>query len=126
MAKDGKITWVTAATLRRDADKALANNTAGYYTSWKFDMNDEEFHAYCIAIAERLDKRQITFAQYDSARIAKFNEIRERGSLQATQAEMLRIQRNNQLLLQQQQQQLQMNQNRTFKCDTFGSTTTCR
>ncbi len=126
MAKTGQITWVDAATRRREADRILANNKAGYYTSWKFDLNDEEFHAYCIALAEKLDKKQITFADYDSARIAKFNQIRERDSSQARQAEMLQLQRNNQLLLQQQQRQQEMNKSRVINCDTFGSTTTCR
>lgn len=126
MAKDGKITWVEAATLRREADKTLANNKAGYYTSWKFDSDDEEFHAYCIALAERLDRRAITFAQYDAARIAKFNQIQNRSTSQANQEEMIQLQRNNQLLLQQQQRQQKINQNRTINCETFGSTTTCR
>lgn len=126
MAKAGQITWVEAATRRREADRTLANNKAGYYTSWKFDSSDEEFHAYCIALAEKLDQKQITFAQYDSARIAKFNQIQARNSSQTNQARILQLQQSNQLLLQQQQRQQEINQNRTFNCNTFGSTTTCR
>lgn len=75
LAKAGKMTWVEASIRVRDADKRLADNKAGYDTSWKFDSDDEEYHAYVIAIAERLDQKLISFAAFDASRIAKRNEI---------------------------------------------------
>lgn len=77
-AKIGQITWVEAATRRKEADRNLAQNASKYDTSWKFDRYDEEFHAYCILMADKLDKRIITFAEYDLARTEKFNQIQER------------------------------------------------
>lgn len=74
-AMAGEISWVEASIRVRDADKFLAENKAGYDTSWKFDANDIEYHAYVIAIAERLDRGEITFAAFDALRIAKLNEI---------------------------------------------------
>lgn len=77
-AKAGQITWVEAATRRKEADRNLAVNASKYDTSWKFDRYDEEFHAYCILMADKLDKRLISFAEFDLARTEKFNQIQER------------------------------------------------
>lgn len=118
-AKSGKITWVQAAIKRKEADKFLASTASKYDTSWKFDSSDEEFHGFCIALAERLDMKQISFYQYDSARITKFNEIRER-------QQSISAQQQQNSLMRQNQQILRDSQNRTITCDTFGSTTTCR
>lgn len=76
-ARSGEITWVQATSQTRDLDKSLANR-ADFDTTWKFDHDDEEYHAYAVALAERLDSRQITFAEFDSLRIAKLNSIRAR------------------------------------------------
>lgn len=77
-AHSGKITWVQASTRVRDFDKFLADNKSGYDTSWKFDIDDAEYHAYVIAISERLDARKISFAEFDALRISKLNEIGSR------------------------------------------------
>lgn len=77
-AKTGQISWVQASTKVRDVDKYLANNQKGYFTSWKFDSDDEEYHSYVIAISERLDQKLITFAAFDAARTAKLNQINTR------------------------------------------------
>jgi len=79
----------------------------------------KNFYGFCIALAERLDMKQISFYQYDSARIAKFNEIRER-------QQSISAQQQQNSLIRQNQQILRDNQNRTITCNTFGSTTTCR
>jgi hypothetical protein len=84
-ASSGEITWVQATSRTRDLDKSLAGR-ADLDTTWKFDRDDEEYHAYSIAIAERLDGKQITFAEFDSLRIARLNSIR-------TRAESLSLQR---------------------------------
>ena len=69
-AQSGYITWVQAAREVRDLDRSLVGNGTR-----KFDSDDEEYHAYCIAMAERLDKKQITFAQYDALRTQRFSQI---------------------------------------------------
>ena len=75
LAAAKKITWAQASTRVRDADKYMAENKSGYDTSWKFDADDEEYHSYVIAISEQLDRKLISFASFDAARIAKRNEI---------------------------------------------------
>lgn len=73
-AERGEITWVAAATKTRDLDKNWASRVM-FSSTWKYDSDDEEYHAFCIAMAERLDSKQITFAQYDAARIERMNAI---------------------------------------------------
>lgn len=85
LAGVGDITWAQAATRTRDLDKSLAHRT-DLDTTWKFDRDDEEYHAYCVALAERLDAKQVSFAEFDSLRIARLNAIRAR-------AESLSLQR---------------------------------
>ena len=70
-ARAGEITWVEAATKTRDLDKYFAQRT-DLDTSWKFDQDDEEYHAYAIALAERLDRKQISYAEFDASRIQRF------------------------------------------------------
>jgi hypothetical protein len=72
-AKNGKIYWVDAAKLTRDVDRSLAGRGR-----WKFDSNDEEYHAYCILLAEQLDGKRISFTYFDALRTARFNQIQER------------------------------------------------
>ena len=119
MAKEGKITWVQAAIKTKETDIYLARNTAKYDTSWKFDSSDEEYHAYCIAMAEKLDRRQISFAQYDAARISKLNQINERLQSLSAQQQQIHLQRENQRLIRS-------NADRTISCETYGTTTTCK
>ena len=76
-ARAGEITWSQAAAQTRELDKYFAQR-ADLDTTWKFDQDDEEYHAYCIALAERLDRKQISFAEYDAARLQRFNEIQAR------------------------------------------------
>jgi hypothetical protein len=71
----GEITWVQAAMYMRNLDKNLAQRST---FSWKYDKDDEEYHSYCLALAERLDKKQISFSEYNAARIQRFNAIRAR------------------------------------------------
>ena len=73
MASTGQITWATAAVRVGNLDKALAGRGR-----WKFDSNDEEYHAYCLLTAQQLDQGKITFAFYDALRTRRFNEIRLR------------------------------------------------
>ncbi|UUZ65143.1 hypothetical protein LP417_11130 [Polaromonas sp. P1-6] len=84
-ARTGEITWVQAATQTRELDKYFARRT-DLDTTWKYDQDDEEYHAYCIALAERLDRKLITFSEFDAARIQRFNAIQaRRQSLNAQQ-----------------------------------------
>ena len=76
-AAAGEISWVQAATKTREFDKYLAGRT-DLDTTWKYDQDDEEYHAYCIALAERLDRKQISYAEFDSSRIQRFNAIQAR------------------------------------------------
>lgn len=76
-ARAGEITWVEAATKTRDLDKYFAQRT-DLDTSWKFDQDDEEYHVYAIALAERLDRKQISYAEFDASRIQRFNAIQAR------------------------------------------------
>ena len=76
-ARAGEITWVQAATQTRELDQYFARRT-DLDTTWKFDQDDEEYHAYCIALAERLDRKQISFAEFDAARLQRFNAIQAR------------------------------------------------
>mgnify|MGYP001766917019 CR=1 FL=1 len=76
-ARAGEITWVQAATQTRELDKDFARRT-DLDTTWKFDQDDEEYHAYCIALAERLDRKKISFAEFDAERLQRFNEIQAR------------------------------------------------
>lgn len=86
-AAAGEITWVQAATQTRELDKYWAGRT-DLDTTWKYDRDDEEYHAYCIALAESLDRNKISFFQFDAARIQRFNAIQaRRQSLNAQQAQ---------------------------------------
>ena len=69
-ARAGYLTWVQAARNVRDLDRSFAGRGR-----WKFDSDDDEYYAYCIAMAERLDSKQITFAQYDALRTQRFSQI---------------------------------------------------
>ena len=80
-AKAGQITWVQAMQGEKEADRKLASDEfVRSYSNWKFDSDDEEYYAYCIALAERLDNVQITYAQFNAAHTQRFNQIRARTS----------------------------------------------
>lgn len=117
-AEAGQITWVEAATKIRYMDWKLANSAGQFDTSWKFDSNDEEFHQYSIALAERVDKRQISVPQYKSMKLQKLNQVQQRQQILRNQTEQTRLLRENQRILQNQP-------SKSFRCETFGSTTTC-
>ena len=74
-ARNGSIKWVEAAGRTRDLDKSLAEDQGIIFKDWKYDQDDDEYHSYCLALAERLDRKQITFSQFDAARKARFNQI---------------------------------------------------
>lgn len=78
LAKAGSITWVEASQKVRDADKYIADRKADFRTSWKFDYDDQEYHAYVISIAEKVDSGVLSFHEFEALRTAKFNEIRYR------------------------------------------------
>jgi uncharacterized protein YxeA len=76
----GQITWVQAESRIRDLDKEVKVklDSSGARHTWRYDSGDEEYYAYCIALAEKLDKNEITFAQFDAERIRTFNQIEAR------------------------------------------------
>jgi hypothetical protein len=76
-AMSGEITWVLAEIRTRELDKYFAYRK-DLNPTWKYDRNDEEYHAYCIALAERLDKREITYAAFNASRLERFNAIQAR------------------------------------------------
>ena len=117
-ARQGKITWVNAAKEIRRVDYELARNKGQFDTSWKFDSYDEEYHSFCIALAEKLDLKQISVDQYIYYRSQKENQIRERqGNISSSQQ-----------IINQQQQIINLqrqNSNKSVTCTTYGITTTC-
>lgn len=123
-AEAGEISWVEAAQKIRQADWNLAEakRTEGFDTTWKFDLNDEEYHAYCIALAERVDKGLVSPYEYRAARIAKFNEISVRQQMIGVRQQQIDIQRQNQRILQQQQN----TPSKEVTCSKIGSVVTCR
>lgn len=68
-----QISWSEAARQVRELDKSLVGRGR-----WRFDSNDEEYHAYCLLTAEQLDLGRITYAYYDALRTRRFNEIQAR------------------------------------------------
>ena len=75
-ARGGYTTWAEAARNVRNLDRSFVGNGR-----WKFDSDDEEYHAYSIATAERVDSKQLSFAQYDALRTRRFSEIVARRQL---------------------------------------------
>lgn len=120
-AEAGQITWVQAATNIRQADWNLANNARQFDTSWKFDSNDEEYHQYSISLAEKVDKRQMSVAQYKAIKLQKFNEVQRRQQTMSNQNEQIRLLRENQRILESQQNRPP----RSINCHTYGNSTTC-
>ena len=72
-ARSKRITWVEAARRVRDLDRSLAGRG-----TWIFNSYDDEYHAYCIALAEQVDTGRLSYAQYDAMRTRRFNEIQQR------------------------------------------------
>jgi len=88
-AQAGQITWIQAES--RDLDKGVKVklDATGASHTWRYDSGDEEYYAYCIAIAEKLDKNEITFAQFDAARKRAFNEVEARRQSLENQQELI-------------------------------------
>ena len=76
-AHGGAISWVDAANRVRELDKRFAARS-DIDIAWKYDYNDEEYYAFSVAAASLLDKKQITFIDYDLARTRKLSEISNR------------------------------------------------
>lgn len=99
-AKAGELTWVAAITQVRELDKQFASQAitvtkaglSGYSSgpSWKYDIDDEEYYAYCLAIAEKLDAKEIRNSEFDYLRIQKFNELNKSRSQVQSSAEVAR------------------------------------
>lgn len=90
-AQAGEITWVQAESRIRDIDKEVKVklDATGASHSWRYDLGDDEYHAYCIALAEKLDKHEISFAQFDAARKRTFNQIEARRQGLENQQELI-------------------------------------
>ena len=90
-AQAGRITWVQAESRIRDLDKEVKVklDASGASHTWRYDSGDEEYYAYCIALAEKLDKNEITFAQFDAARKRAFNQVEARRQGLENQQELL-------------------------------------
>ncbi len=119
-AESGKIKWTEAAQKIRDADKYLAENKGQYDTSWKYDSDDEEYHAFCIALAEKVDLGKVSVKEYRAARTAKMNQISYRRQTLVAQQQQANALRSTA------PQPLQFPINRQITCETLGTTTTCR
>lgn len=90
-AQAGQVTWVQAESRIRDLDKEvkIKLDSTGASHTWRFDSGDDEYYAYCIALAEKLDKNEITFAQFDAARKRTFNQIEARRQGLENQQELI-------------------------------------
>lgn len=90
-AQTGQITWVQAQSRIRDMDKEVKVklDATGAEHTWRYDSGDEEYYAYCVALAEKLDKREITFAQFDAARKRAFNQVNDRRQSLQNQQELI-------------------------------------
>lgn len=112
-ARQGAISWVQAVKELRETDRSMARS---HKSSWKYNSDDEEYYAYCLQLAERLDRKQITYAQFDSARIQRFNQISARRQQLDEQRRQTDIQRENQKISEQQKRQEELNRNRSLNC----------
>ena len=72
-ASNKRITWVESARRIRELDRSFAGRG-----TWVFNSFDEEYHAYCIALAEQVDTGRLSYSQYDAMRTRRFNEIQQR------------------------------------------------
>jgi len=90
-AQAGQITWVQAQSRIRDMDKEakVKLDATSVRHTWRYDSGDEEYYAYCIALAEKLDKHEITFAQFDAARMRAFNQVEARRQSLQSQQELI-------------------------------------
>jgi len=90
-AQAGEITWVQAERKIRDIDKQIKSklDATGARHTWKYDSDDDEYYAYCIALAERLDSHQTTFSQFDAARKQRLNQINARRQSINNQEELI-------------------------------------
>ncbi|RZL65970.1 MAG: hypothetical protein EOP81_02350 [Variovorax sp.] len=79
-AAAGQITWVAAQSSIRNLDRDTKTklDSTGSYHSWRYDIWDDEYHAYTISLADQLDRKQISFYQFDAARKQRWSEIENR------------------------------------------------
>lgn len=111
-AKAGQMTWVEAEQQIRDLDKGIKErmDATGAVHTWKYDSDDEEYYAFCIDLAEKLDRKQISFSEFDARRIERLNTIQSRRQLLNTQQQLLiqnsQIQQQNNVNKQQQKEDL--------------------
>lgn len=93
-AMEGAISWLAAISQERELDKRLAAEPSGSALTeavlgrgWKYDADDQEYWAFTLVLAERLDAKVITYAEFDAGRIQKMNEIvRNRRLVQSSEA----------------------------------------
>lgn len=90
-AQAGEITWVQAQSQIRDMDKGVKGklDSSGASHTWRYDSGDDEYYAHCIALAEKLDKKEITFAQFDAERKTVFNQVEARRQSLQNQHELI-------------------------------------
>ncbi|MDX1913979.1 MAG: hypothetical protein SFU55_00215 [Methylophilus sp.] len=118
-AQAGQITWVQAETRIRDMDKEVKVklDASGASHTWRYDSGDDEYYAYCIALAEKLDKNEITFAQFDAAKKRAFNQVEARRQGLENQQELIESsQRIEQSLKQKENTQQPLNNSLTNQC----------
>ena len=82
-AKNGSISWVSAITQQRELDKRFASKAttiyriglSGYWygPSWKYDSNDDEYYAFCLTLAEKLDAKEIKYSEFDSVASQRYS-----------------------------------------------------
>lgn len=127
-AKAGKMTWVQAQSEIKDLDKGVKErlDATGAIHTWRYDSGDDEYYAYCIALAEQLDRKQISFAEFDALRIERFNAIETRRQSLNAQQQLLNAQQQliNQNSLNQQNSRIgqpaNANQNSQMQQPSFG------
>lgn len=90
-AQAGEMTWVQAQTQIRDMDKSvkLKLDATGNSHTWHFDTGDDEYYAHCIALAEKLDKKEFTFSQFDAERKTVLNQVEARRQAMQNQRELI-------------------------------------
>lgn len=98
---------VTGATPISDLEETERDFARTNYPYWKFDSDDREYYAFCRDGAERLDRRQISYSQFDSARIQKYNQIRARREQINQMQQQTETMKQNQELIRKQQRQLE-------------------
>lgn len=116
LAHEGKISWVKAIYALRESDKEMANK---YPRGWQYNFDKDEFYAYCLQLAERLDRKQISFVYFDAARTQRAGQISARRESLDEQKRQTQVLQKNQELLEQQSEQVRqtgVERNRSMHC----------